>query len=67
MANITNKPVDLNKLPASALRDIKEYCAENGVPMPATVYDALHCYLMWNSIIGYTSMIASIACADKED
>ena len=58
--------VDAAKLPMSILSDIQEYCLESKQPLPETVYDALHCYLMWNGIIGYTTDIATIFQAQED-
>jgi hypothetical protein len=48
-------------------QDISEYCLENQVELPTTVYSALHCWLLWNGIMGYTSDIARIVNSGKEN
>lgn len=60
MNNIQTQAIDLSLLPASIGMDIADYCVANKVDAPQTVYDALHYYLQWNGIIGFTSDIARI-------
>lgn len=67
MTHAIFQKVDLSKLPNSVQRDIKEFAQENNQPPAETVYDALHYHLMWNGIIGYTSVLAEIFQAQKEE
>lgn len=59
--------VDLSKLPDSILQDINEFAQGNNQPPAETVYDALHYYLMWNGIIGFTACIVAIMQSQKEE
>ena len=60
--------IDLSKLSATIRIDIQEYFKETGkeVPETLTVLEALHAYLFWNGILGYTSHIAQIVRGGSE-
>lgn len=66
--NITTQQINLDQLSNSIQRDIDSYFVENRIHKPEdmTVYDALHAWLMWNGIIGFTSDIAAIVGAGKK-
>lgn len=61
------QPIDLDKLPATVRMDIAAYYAETGTEVPEnmTVLDALHAFLFWNGILGWTSSIADIVRSTK--
>lgn len=67
MTHALFQKVDLDKLLPSVRADIEAFVVANGKPEPVTVYDPLHYYLMWNGIIGYTTTIAEIFQAQKEE
>ncbi len=57
---IQDQAINLDNLPESVQVDIATYCFENKVELPTTKYDALHYFLLWNGVIGFTSAVASI-------
>ena len=57
--------LDLAALNPRTREAIENHCRETGLALPDNGFDALHYFLKWEGIIGYTAAIAGIIRASK--
>lgn len=69
---MSTRVISLSDLPDTVVVDIRQFCDGNPggyieFQEKMTLRDALHAYLMWNGIIGWTSTIMTIFNKSKEE